>query len=455
MRRRRWRGGLLAALLAGLTASGGWAIEVPLKFVKAPEQVTGQADREFFPHCWAFNRDATKTLPAGNWKLPKLIAKEPIYLLAQFGPDKRLMVMDQNGEKDTHYTKLYFDANGNADLTDDKPVVGKFASDNGWPYKGNNYPNVECTLKGVGRELPYVFQPIVQQVDDWGKQNSSTMVGLSVACWYVGECELEGRRYKLGLYDNNRNGRFHDFCRLPKRQSKASDTIYLEGDRLFIWAADGKGSWSNGAPLSKRLCAGSKVYDVGLNMQAGKLILTETKDKLVAIRIPKGIEQLALMGESGDQVMAAVNPGETLNVPEGRYRLLSYNGKLADADGNTWQLEARATGKTPFVAADPKAENPLLIGEPITVAARVPGWMMVNIKNGGEQALKEVRLECALRDAGQRQISSLQNWEGMNKPSAKSAFKRSTKRPDMPAEPTYEIRDSKGKKVTSGSFEYG
>lgn len=450
MRKRRWIGFLLAAVLAGAGATAALGLDVQLKYVKFPEfnrenPNAGQA--AFYPRSMSFRGGSPDEYkkPAGDWKLPNLISQYPIYYQASIAGEKRLMVFDQKDAKD-NYTRLYFDANGNRDLTDDPPIDGEYEKKGGWAYQGVDFPIVEATLKQDGREAKYAFQPVLQQIDFWKKTHANVMIGIGGACWHEGEGELNGKRFRFAIQDGDSNGRFSDFASIPKPDPNDANVIYPSGDRLFV-LPEGKGNYSNSAPLCNRLSMGNKVYEVAVDQAADKLILTETKDKLPAIRIPDGIRQVLLA--SGDLTLTALDPAGTINAPAGRFRLISYAGVIKDPQGKKWEIEATATGKTPAMAADASGENPLQIGPPFKARAAVPLWQMENIKQSKQINGGQVQLEFAVYDAADRQLNALScNDANVN-------FEKSKTNPGWPKEPNFRILDAAGKPVATGDFEYG
>ena len=55
-------------------------------------------------------------------KEPKYQSKQPLRAVAMLGGKPYAFAIDQKDSKSTAYSRLYFDANGNGDLTDDTPI---------------------------------------------------------------------------------------------------------------------------------------------------------------------------------------------------------------------------------------------------------------------------------------------------------------------------------------------
>jgi len=63
-------------------------------------------------------------LPKNRFKLPTMSKGKQLYTVLEFADKERLMVLAQAKTGEKLFTKMYFDANGNKDLTDDQVVKG-------------------------------------------------------------------------------------------------------------------------------------------------------------------------------------------------------------------------------------------------------------------------------------------------------------------------------------------
>lgn len=259
--------------------AGPNALKVPLQYVKAPELNSPQESKEFFPRNLSYleGKPEAYKLPPGSWKLPKLVSRYPIYYQIRIGDETRLMIIDQNFADD-FYTRLYFDANGNRDLTDDPPLHGVSEQWGGINQQDVNFPIVEFTLNHGEGPLKYAIQPNLHDVGDWMAHHKTANVGYGVACWYVGECDLDGGHFRLALYDHNGNGYFDDFCAAGETWNALDQSPNPSGDLIFIMPRGSKGDWSSSVPLTQRLNIGKRVYEINIDMAHGMLFLTPSKE---------------------------------------------------------------------------------------------------------------------------------------------------------------------------------
>jgi len=85
--------------------------------------------------------------PRDRKKYPKLVSSAPLYgLFSANGRDNRPYVIDESRGTGTGYDALYADANGNEDLTDEKPVSLKIASS---PTPGSSAVAGLCVFRDI------------------------------------------------------------------------------------------------------------------------------------------------------------------------------------------------------------------------------------------------------------------------------------------------------------------
>jgi hypothetical protein len=208
---------LLTPLLVGALAAGAAALDIPLTYERYGD--SGGSGGGFRPWGYFMPEKSTKP-PAGTWKLPAFVCAKPLYAQVTLGSEQRLLVLDCAKAGDQFYSKLYFDANGNRDLTDD-PVLA--SSDEGRDARYPQFPQIETTVTIKGTATPYSFGVSAygrdaKPVAEYSEQEFEERVGLYVfaACCYRGTFTLGGVTYKLVLGDSGINGRFDDTARSPK-----------------------------------------------------------------------------------------------------------------------------------------------------------------------------------------------------------------------------------------------
>ena len=223
---------LLAGLLAGqlvpaaaaldAEAPGADPLEVPLEYVRYPDEEAADGP---FSVIGEAHLEASRKLPAGDWKLPELKSKQPLYLLAPLGDGEILLVLDRERADDPFFTRLFCDVNANRDLTDDPAVAGG----GGRPLPGffATAP-IDLQLKTSAGAVPYSFrfaawsEEMLEGGELVGDPNPEELTFLLKGnCCYRGKFAEGKRTYRLLLSDLNANGRFDDkasFARTVERR---------------------------------------------------------------------------------------------------------------------------------------------------------------------------------------------------------------------------------------------
>ena len=145
---RRFSRVLLAIFLGFSLLTATFAIDVPLKYQKHPA-----ASEDFYP---SGSNGFTVTLkkPSGDWKLPALLSARPLYALVKIGDTERLCVLDRQKEDSKLYDRIYFDSNGNSNLTDDLIIDGNIQSGPENRYGMLEFPAVDTKIEVDGKSLP-------------------------------------------------------------------------------------------------------------------------------------------------------------------------------------------------------------------------------------------------------------------------------------------------------------
>ncbi|MCC6486159.1 MAG: hypothetical protein IT364_01550 [Candidatus Hydrogenedentes bacterium] len=422
------------------------AVDVSLTYV------TQTNKSEFFPSGYQ-NAEVTLDAPPGQWKLPEFVASKPAYALLEFGDRKHLMVFDFAKAEDDFYQRLFFDANGNADLTDD-PIVNSAMERQGRREEmyQTAFDPVDAMITVGGKELPYRFTPQllcflvnrgkkVTEGDNWRNINFY----LRSACAYRGSLILDDTSYSIWLGDQNGNGSFADQFQIM-RVDRAGDAIYPRGDSFFLLGPEERISYEGAQTLGKYVVVANKVFEVAVNIAEGKMTLTPVTENLATLETPFDLASLEVYTEGGEKAVMLFKPGKQAPVPADSYRLLSYRVLSTDEEGGKWQLSARGTRKSPGVTARAGEAASLTLGEPFTPIVDVDQYSREQIDHGERQA----RISFTIRGSGKEVVQRLQRTSGSG-----TKIAMSTRSPGLPAEPKYKIVSGEGEVVTSGSFEYG
>lgn len=420
------------------------------------------------------NKQLQAEPPAGEWKLPKLNAKVPAYAMIELGETSRLAILDKEQTTDTFYTRLFFDANMNRDLTDDTILTATSSGDRRYA----SFPTVVDVSLTTGGPVAYSVRFSAQ---NYGPTSSgdptpddfrNRWMHLSAAsnCYYAGKFDSDGKTYYVALGDADVDGKFNDLISVLENYS--GDTVYFRGDKLYV---------SQNAEMVKpleyvlghQLLLGKKLYD--MKVEAGpKLVLNEVSGALGTLKLPMPLRRLQLVNDQRQSVMC-VECGDTLQLPEAQYAFTLYSLERAGSDGTKWSLDAAATADTTATRVQAGSTAQMAMGEPFSAFVDLPEWERQNIamtggrssqrRSGGgimswfrsgdrtaeQPSMKRaVNIEFVIEGAGMERVQNLELLSGKPKPEDMSPVDAT-----RPREPSYKIMKPDGELLTQGTFEYG
>lgn len=359
-----------------------------------------------------------------------LVGKEPDYNapvafrgVAKLGSRSYCFAMDTTDAKDTGYTRLYFDLNGNGDLTDDKPIAAATTNTPGPGITQAQFPRVDISLDIDGRSLDYSF--LMSAICHRSAAEAYASVSLYSAAVQEGWITQGTKRTRLLLLDHNSNGRFDDTMSVNSARRVA------EGDLLLI-NPNPKNKLSNDATMgrdrnfvAKLICLGKGFYRLEIAPGGDTVKLSPTKLALGSVANASPAYRAVLFCEDYGVVMLSGTKDQKIPLPEGTWKILNYT---IDASGGGSGTAVAATfaenSATVTVRENKTAEMPFGAPFRAVVSAR-------RIKPG------KVSLSLAIVGAAGEQCTS---------------FYVNGSRPPQPR---FIIKDSEAKTVAQGAFEYG
>ncbi|MGD8535946.1 MAG: hypothetical protein PVF66_08865 [Candidatus Aminicenantes bacterium] len=443
---RRRTPALLAIFLGFCLTSAAFAIDVPLKYQKHPAET-----EDFYPS-GSNGFEVTLKKPSGDWKLPALISERPLYAIVKIGDTERLCILDRQKEDSKLYDRIYFDSNGNSNLTDDPVIDGtvRFGPEN--RYGMLEFPAIDTKIEVDGKSLPYSFSPLVYIFNlkqlaksEFDEKTVSQFVNFIVRlnCSYTGEFQIGNQKYSVILGDSNCNGLFNERFSVFKfkKPPPGRRRVYSLGDRFYI-TTGGKMDYYDSQILGDLLQVRDKLFKISVSTAEGKMTLTPVTDNLISVQMTADTERLSLYTEDEKHCLMAYLPSKMIKVPAGKYRLYSYQVFKKDKQGDLWRLNATATTESPWVSVEGKGKTVVELGEPYIplVEVRVrENRSRVSIGFDIEGKAKEFVTDLSHISGEQTQIA-LSKEEDLG---------------HRPKEPTYKIVKTDGEVVTQGSFRYG
>ena len=389
--------------------------------------------------------------PAGEWKLPVLTDDQPLFTTVPLGDSTVLAVLDRHPADAHFYNRVYFDRNGNRDLTDDPPIDGDTDTP-GQRYFFCAFPPVDLEIEAGGHRMPYRLT--MQAGGNLPAQDPSARYDpeqlrklhffTSPQCAYLGEAMVDGVGYRFAIGDTMANGFFGDIARLNPDIQYPNQQLYAEGDSFYL-STDARVGPADGLLLGNFLAVGHRLFAVHLDVPGGKLTLEPRTENVGALEIPAAVDSMALLAASGDQGVMLRRVGGKVAIPSGTWRLLDYRIEKTDEWGDTWSLQSSGAENTPALAVPDRETVPLAIGEPLRTVVKISDDALRQAAAG-----RPLKLELAILGNANEVVDGVRHASG-----TQTQHKMSKRRSDRPGEAIYRIIKPDGELITSGSFEYG
>ncbi len=394
-----------------------------------------------------------KTPPPGRWRLPSFQARTPVFSMVYLAGRPYLLVLDKKKSTHPFYDRLYFDTDGDGDLTDSPPLEGK-AFSRGMGFYYSIFPPLELALPISGAKVPYRLEIRAHKRASFqgfrgrgGRSASVEDVALFMvtSCQYRGTLRWGGKTFHLALTDANGDGIFGDAPAGSSRPQGAQEPSHRE-DRLYLGAGPDL-SLMEDLRTSGLLSMGGVLHKVLFDQAEGRLTLEPIPAPGARLAFPVKTERLKIFGLEGAKDILFLGAGLEEPVPPGLYRLGCYVLAKKDGGGNTWILKAKAPPGAPPVRAGSSPPEKMVFGEPYTPVVHVRARFPRRLR----RRVVTANLEFQVLGAGGEEVFHLS--ASTDHP---SEIARSVKLPRLPLEPRFTILELPGGKTAAqGEFEYG
>ncbi|MBX7256246.1 MAG: hypothetical protein K1Y02_07775 [Candidatus Hydrogenedentes bacterium] len=393
----------------------------------------------------------SKQPPAGEWKLPSLKSSVPAFALLKLADTEFLIVLDNKSPKDPFYTRLYFDANANRDLTDDPEVAT--AGDYSWWFGSARLSTtsaVNVTFPVNGQLVPYAFSIHVscgfsgfstslKQNGNWERLSFY----VQPSCLLAGEFDYAGEHYLVSLCDQNCNGRFDDPAARP--QNGVADYYFNSGDAMFITTGR-QVEYGDEVGMGGYLGIKDTLFQVQVDRVANKMTLIPVTESLGKLNLPQGVVRLVLARTDTKSAVTVIDSGPSIALPAGEYRVYSYSVARKDASGKYWRLEARGSAKGIASRVVEGKETTLVACDPFQPRMKLAYYREPGFLDWEGSASFDFQLRGA---AGEEVVGLYCGGKTPTDPLSSLQWTR------PPKSPTYKIMTSDGQIVAQGQFEYG
>lgn len=377
-------------------------------------------------------------------------AEHPLRAVATFGGKQFGFVLDKQSKKSQGYDRLYFDLNGNGDLTDDVPIDSKTAENIQW---GNfipaAFPRVDFKIHAEGTEWDYSF--FLDSDTTIHEKNLSIGAWLVPAAYREGEIVLRGSKHKIVLLDGNASGRFDSSATFT---SKGEDFITRSGTEIlfdhevlvgkhlgFTYLSEHRQA------LAKMNALGGKFYKIKVTPGGDELTCTPVAVPMGKITMPHTPCNVWLISEQGFLALNLRND-TPVDIPAGKWHLVGYTLWQFDG-GTTGQVATNKSGTDTAAPTNGVSKAPKIIYmssfdgfacKPITVVANQTTTMKIGPPYTPTLTVvtkgKVVPLALEVRGIGHEKVDC--EVAGITQ-----------------SKPKFKITDPQGKVVEQGNFDYG
>ncbi len=352
---------------------------------------------------------------------PKYNAPIPLRGLAKLGSGSYCFALDLAKSQSTGYDRLYFDANGDGDLTDDKPIEASSVTTPSPGIVQSQFPAVDVTLDVEGKKLNYSF--VMNAICRRTGNDAYATASLYSAVVREGSITQGTKQTKLLLVDHNSNGRFDDSITIKPGGTPA------EGDLLLV-NPNPKNNLSADATMgrdrnfvSKTVCLGKDFYKMEVTPSGESVKLTPTKLDLGNVTNGSPGYRAVLFCEDFGVLMLGGMKDQKIPLPAGEWKVLNYT---IDTGGAGTSVTA-TFGDEPSVVSVEK-------GKTVKLPFGAPYHAVVTARRTNAS---QVSLSLAISGVGGERCTSFY----INK--------------SRPPKPLFIVKDKDGKMVHQGSFEYG
>jgi hypothetical protein len=371
-----------------------------------------------------------------NAEFRRLVQKEPQYRapvpfrgVAKLGSRGYAFALDSSGPRAAGYNKLYFDANGNGDLTDDPPFTATDVT-SGSGVVQSQFPRVDVKLEADGKPFDYSFllSAICRQSGSGSEAYAS--VALYSAAVREGYLAEGKKRTRLILLDCNSNGRFDDKMTMRSAGGQVTPT----GGDLLLVNPNPKDLLSADATmgrdrhfLSKTVCIGQHFYRIEVSPAGDSLKLTPAQFSMGYVTNSSPAYRTLVYSDDYGVLLIGGARDQTIPLPEGSWKIASYTIDAGGATGGArTAVSATFSGDAAAVAVSQGRTARLAFGAPFQA-----------VVTAQRRDSSKVYLSLAIVGAAGERCTSL--YVNGNRPPA----------------PYFMVKDMDGKTVAQGKFEYG
>lgn len=365
--------------------------------------------------------------------------------------------------KPVPYDRLYFDRDGDGDLTDEEVIEASSTRDlNNNRYFACTFPRIDLTIEVESESVDYamVLNTTAYDGGNYGYVNGS----FSAGAYREGELTVDGKKRRLVLIDFNANGRFDDASRFESSVRYSDGQVRpILGDRLYV-DPDMKATYrspydvTSGDDLfdvGSLLCLEGKFYKMTVSPSGDKLTLEPADVELGYVTNAVGEYRAVVYGDAGLLKLRSDESGKA-PVPVGSWKLMNYT---LDRTGFEPEKKPEENAEPSILGVLTDAlEAAAPVGPPrqtFVAANATTAYEAVEVKKGETVKLPfgppyRPQVDVQYR-SGADEVSLGMSLVG----SAGEICSNMYVNGNRPEKPAFTITGPDGEKVAEGAFEYG
>jgi hypothetical protein len=381
------------------------------------------------------------------------------------------------------FNRLYFDFNHNGDLTDDKvieaePMPGQIANQMvNQSYRQFSFPRVDVTIDVDGTKVDYAF--FLSGYVNVQPSFSYAGVQINAAAYREGEITLDGKKRRVVVLDYNSNGRFDDNFQVSKVMSGRDGQVYIQEGDMLLTDPNQQANIRYSSPyqttrnsyqhyVSKIIDIDGRCYDLKISPAGDELTLTPSSVLMGKITNPNAQFSAVIYSDQGVLEISG-NKDTPISIPEGEWKLLSYNINQIESPEPSKQAGKKEESKKSSGVQGIGQALESLLGNATPVAPPARRFTMISAQGTTKYKPVKVRegetVEFPFGPPYKPLVTLDYIQGGNNNKQAQLGMSLVGSVGEMvtnmmvngsrPSKPDFTIKDPKGEVVQSGSFEYG
>jgi len=360
-------------------------------------------------------------------KEPKYTMPSPFRGVARLGSQEYAFALDAVGPKVAGYNTLYFDADHNGDLTNDKPISTKDVTAGGGISR-SQFPRVDVALEAEGKQIDYSF--LVNAVCQAAGPEPSASVSLYAAAVREGYIADGKKKVHLVLVDHNGNGRFNDVVTFRVGETSSptpsGDLLLVNPNPKDMLSADATMGRDRHF-VNKTVCIAKRFYRMEIESAGDQLRLTPTTLGTGFGTNSSPAYRAVVFSDDFGVLTIAGTKDQKIPLPEGTWKIASYTLDATAFTGGARTAVTATFGGDPASAAVKKDES-------VKLPFGGPFRPVVNAHRTGSN---RVYLSLAIVGVSGERCTNFYVNGG------------------RPPAPPFVVKDKDGKTIHQGKFEYG